>query len=141
MIVFNEEVFGVVTVSQTAQTRRTPSGTMVSSFSARVYGMDQKYVEVECWRELVYYAEALEKGDKVLVSGDLRRDDYRSDKSGVETFKIIANYLHAQDTVAAPVAEEPSADPSQAYVERNKPQQESSEWDELRDDEYDPFPD
>lgn len=101
MIFQNGECSGVITVTYPAKTRTTPSGSKVASFSGRVYGLgEQKYVNVECWDELVPYAEAIEKGDKVHVDGEVREDKYASEKKGEKTMKIVAAYLHAQDYVS-----------------------------------------
>ena len=129
MLFIGDECTGSGTVTGPARSRTTPNGAQVASFSVRVYGLpDQKYADVECWKDLVPYACALEKGDVVHIDGNVRKDDYQSQKKGTTQYKIVANFLQAQQTVNAP--------DDGGYDEYA-----GSEWESMASDGYDPFPD
>lgn len=82
-------------VARDARMSTFPSGKNVTNFSLsydakKVDGhWKNAFMNVDAWGELGRYASLLEKGDHVLVCGELKPDEFASKKKGVEVKKLV----------------------------------------------------
>lgn len=119
------------TAAQDAQVRSFQTGKLKTTLSLRYHtekdAEDKKvssYINVETWGDLARYAACVERGDELLVCGEYRRDDYRSQKKGEDVFIIKAAMILVQpiadlpeDVEEAPLDEADDADAFAAAVE------------------------
>ena len=120
-------------LSKDAIFREFESGAMVTSFSVK-YGVEEKlygdggskkgkYMDVKVWgrdfdRALCDFCACLEKGDHVLVAGELRLDR-KQDRDGNDRWYLNAEHVSVQQTVQPEEAEdyaeeEPESEPEEA---------------------------
>lgn len=118
------------------------SGAMLTSFSVK-YGVSDKlygdsgrrqgkYMDVKVWgrdydHALCDFCACLEKGDSVVVYGELRLDN-RQSEDGSERWYLSAEHVSVQQTVQAEMEpeyqEEPDIqdEPPQQYAEEDYPE-------------------
>jgi single-strand DNA-binding protein len=91
--------------------RTTASGTSVCDFSVAVQGRKDDpptWFRVTAWeKQAEACAEYLKKGSKVLVTGDIRTDEYE-DKEGVKRQKWWVNARQVEFLDRKPREDEPS---------------------------------
>lgn len=78
----------------------TKTGKSVTAFSIQ-YGKDgdnKLYQNCNAWGDLSRkYLNRLDRGDYVLVIGRMEKDDYWSEKKGVDEYKLIVEFANVQD--------------------------------------------
>ena len=78
----------------------TKTGKPVTSFSIQ-YGRDgdnKLYLNCNAWGNLSgKYLNRLERGDIIMVAGRMEKDDFWSEKKGVDEYKLIVEWAKDQD--------------------------------------------
>lgn len=94
---------GTGKVTSPPQYRAFENGNAVTSFYINSdtigKGKDKTYesYKVNAWGDWSDYANALEKGDIISISGECLRDEYNSKRNGTDEYMINAQEIHLAD--------------------------------------------